>query len=92
MKAPDKITISKYNIADDGDVVFAWVDNSPECEPMNHPVEYVRADAFIKKIENYLNFHLYGWISVTNPYQRSYPYIIPKKDFIDDLKNYMKGK
>ena len=49
MKAPDKITISKYNISDDGDVVFAWVTKSPDCEPMNHPVEYVRADAFIEK-------------------------------------------
>ena len=49
MRAPDKITISKYNITDDGDVVFAWLTNSPDCEPMNHPVEYVRTDAFIEK-------------------------------------------
>lgn len=49
MDAPDKITISKYNITDDGYVVFALLTNSPDCEPMNHPVEYVRADAFIEK-------------------------------------------
>ena len=54
MRAPDKITISKYNITDDGDVVFAWLTNSPDCEPMNHPVEYVRTDAFIEKAAEFL--------------------------------------
>ena len=55
MKAPDKITISKYNITDDGDVVFAWLTNSPDCEPRNHPVEYVRTDAFIEKAAEWLS-------------------------------------
>lgn len=48
-------------------------------------------DTFIEKIENYLNSQLYDWVSITNPDQRSHPNVIPKKDFIDGFKNYMKG-
>jgi len=78
MEAPDKITIHKYNITKDGNVVFAWVDNSPECEPMNHPVEYVRADSFIRKACKYLN-------------RNCRRFILTEKD-IEDFKNYMKGE
>ena len=49
-------------------------------------------DVFIKKVENYLNSQLYDWVSVTNPDQMSCANIIPKKDFIEDFKNYMKGE
>ena len=49
MEAPDKIKIGKYNLTSDGDVVFGWVTNDPDCEAMQHDIEYIRADAFIKK-------------------------------------------
>lgn len=88
MKAPDKITISKYNIADDGDVVFAWVDNSPECEPMNHPVEYIRADAFIKKACSGIEKLLSGYIIRNFHFRDSYDI----DRLIEDFKNYMKGE
>ena len=55
-------------------------------------IEYTRTDAFIEKVENYLNSKLYDWVSITNPDQRSYANVIPKKDFIEDFKNYMKGE
>lgn len=53
-------------------------------------IEYTRTDSFIKKAEDYLNSKLYDWVSITNPDQRSYANVIPKKDFIEDFKNYMK--
>lgn len=88
MKAPDKITISKYNIADDGDVVFAWVDNSPECEAMRHPVEYVRVDAFIEKACSGIEKLLSGYIIRNFHFGDSYDI----DRLIEDFKNYMKGE
>ena len=44
MEAPDKIKIGKYNITSDGNVVFGWVTNEPDCEAMQHDIEYIRAD------------------------------------------------
>jgi hypothetical protein len=81
MEAPEKI----------------WINPTLDLPKLNgvldkDSVEYIRADAFIEKVEDYLNSQLYDWVSVINPDQKSYPYIIPKKDFIDDFKNYMKGK
>jgi hypothetical protein len=80
MEAPEKIYLNQ----DDG---LIW-----HCRSYKDDIEYIRTDAFIEKVEDYLNSQLYDWVSVINPDQKSYPYIIPKKDFIDDFKNYMKGK
>lgn len=55
-------------------------------------IEYTRTDAFIEKLESYLNSQLYDWVSITNPDQRSCANVIPKKDFIEDFRNYMKGE
>ena len=46
-------------------------------------IEYIRTDAFIEKVEKYLQEHLidYWSQSVTN-----------ESKFIEDLKNYMKGE
>ena len=44
MEAPDKIKIGKYNITSDGNVVFGWVTNEPDCEAMQHDIEYIRAE------------------------------------------------
>ena len=49
-------------------------------------------DAFNEKAEDYLNSLLYDWVYITNPDQMSCANIIPKKDFIEDFKNYMKGE
>ena len=82
MKAPDRITLSKYNITKDGDVVFAWLTNSPDCEPMIHPVEYVRADTFIEKAQDFFrqSHHLFG-LDGNELYH-----------FIEDFRKYMKGE
>lgn len=87
MKAPDKITIHKYNITDDGNVVFAWLSKSPDCEPMNHPVEYVRADTFIDKACAWLkeNYKDYIIVDINNKYEGV------DGLFIEDFTKYMKG-
>jgi hypothetical protein len=84
MKTPEKIYIDDFG----SELSFDW--HKDHCYEKD--IEYIRTDAFIEKVEDYLNSQLYNWVSVINPDQKSYPYIIPKKDFIDDFKNYMKGK
>ena len=53
MEAPEKIKIGKYNITSDGDVVFWWVTNEPDCEAMQHDIEYIRKDVLLE----WLTFH-----------------------------------
>lgn len=55
-------------------------------------IEYIRKDAFIEKAVDYLNSQLYDWVSITNPNQRSCANVIPKRDFIEDFRKYMKGE
>lgn len=55
-------------------------------------VEYSRTDAFIKKVENYLNSKLYDWVRIEHPNPSVSPELIIKQDFIEDFKNYMKGE
>ena len=49
-------------------------------------------DAFNEKAEDYLNSLLYDWVYITNPDQMSCANIIPKKDFIENFRNYIKGE
>jgi hypothetical protein len=77
MEAPDKIKIGKHNITSDGDVVFGWVTNNPDCEAMQHDIEYVRADVFIEKAIKYIANH----------------FLVPGMDNeIEDFVNYIKGE
>lgn len=59
MEAPEKIMIGKSNITSDGDVVFSWVTYEPDCEAMQHNIEYIRADAFIKKACEWISDNCY---------------------------------
>lgn len=88
MDAPEKITISKYNITDDGDVVFAWLTNSPDCEPMNHPVEYVRADVFTEKAVSWLKENADHYVG--HYLNDGDTYI--DESFIEEFRKYMKGE
>ena len=91
MKAPETIYLATTDEVQNLDNSFIGIaHNNPD--DIIEPIEYVRKDAFIEKIENYLNSKLYDWVRVTNPDQRSHPNVIPKKDFIEDIKNYMKGE
>ena len=82
MKAPEKIQIGKYNITSDGDVVFGWVTNEPDCEAIQHDIEYTRTDAFIEKACEYLSYHL-----DTSKIDVDY-----KFEFIEEFRKYMKGE
>ena len=86
MEAPEKI----YIHPDIGGREFLrpWLHRPAN----NESIEYTRTDAFVDKIENYLNSQLYDWVSITNPDQRSHPNVIPKKDFIENFRKYMKGE
>ena len=46
-------------------------------------VEYTRTDAFIEKVEKYLQEHLIDYWSQS---------VTDESKFIEDLKNYMKGE
>ena len=88
-EAPEKIYVVDATFPD-----YVYFDGSPINTKKidDHDIEYTRTDAFIDKIENYLNSKLYDWVSITNLDQRSYANVIPKKDFIEDFINYMKGE
>ena len=83
MEAPEKI----YLVNDDLNIKREWYKTK---QVGFETTEYTRTDAFIDEAENYLNSQLYDWVNITNPDQRSCANIIPKKDFIEDFRNYMK--
>lgn len=53
-------------------------------------IEYIRKDAFIEKVANYLNYILYDRVEIKNP-GSIIPSLCAKGEFIEDFKNYMKG-
>jgi hypothetical protein len=79
MEAPEKIKIGKHNITSDGDVVFGWVTNNPDCEAMQHDIEYIRTDVFTNKAA--------VWFA--NRYQVNGSYLCA--DDTDDFEKYMKA-
>ena len=89
MEAPEKIYLQQNTTTD---CYEEWCPEWFEARAKDTDIEYIRTDAFIEKIENYLNSQLYDWVSITNPDQMSHPNVIPKKDFIEDFKDYMKGE
>ena len=90
MKAPEKIKIGKYNITSDGDVLFAWVTNEPDCEAMQHDIEYIRADAFIEKACEWLKENKDKYLYNTGGKYEYIPTCSGK--MIDDFRKYMKGE
>lgn len=89
MEAPEKIKIGKHNITSDGDVVFGWVTNEPDCEAMQHDIEYIRTDAFIEKALEYIENNIYNHYDGDNEYGVCGGFI-KKEEFIDGFKNFMK--
>lgn len=85
VKAPEKIYLYE-NIF--GRAADYWLREKSS----NTDIEYIRKDAFIEKAVDYLNSQLYDWVSITNPNQRSCANVIPKRDFIEDFRKYMKGE
>ena len=87
MKAPDKIKIGKYNITSDGDVVFGWVTNEPDCEAMQHDIEYTRTDAFIEKACEWLKNSTYGYLT-----EKWGEIELDRETLSVDFAKYMKGE
>lgn len=54
-------------------------------------IEYIRKDAFIENVANYLNYTLYDRVEIKNP-GKIIPSLCAKGEFIEDFKNYMKGE
>lgn len=77
MKAPDNIYVHEANAHE-------------LTEELPHHIEYVRADAFIEKAEEYLNEHFDCTSESDCGYVISGKYS-SMEDFIEDFKNYMKG-
>ena len=92
-KAPDKIYIQRFDINEekakfDKSILFfddIWTE---EPEPVLENIEYTRTDAFIEKATEWLkkNADSYTWY---NEMEGESGMI---DEFIDDFKNYMKGK
>lgn len=57
----------------------------------DNDVEYIRKDSFIEKVANYLNYTLYDRVEIVNP-GTIIPSLCAKGEFIEDLKNYVKGE
>jgi len=97
MKAPEKIKIGKYNITSDGDVIFGWVTNTPDCEAIQHDVEYIRADAFINKASQWINNNLakYSELTDEDEYGNKLNETVMNVFYgqaVKDFKAYMKGE
>ena len=54
-------------------------------------IEYIRKDAFIDKVANYLNYILYDRVEIKNP-GKIIPSLCTKGEFIENFKNYIKGE
>ena len=89
MEAPKKIKIGKHNITSDSDVVFGWVTNEPDCEAMQHDIEYTRTDAFIEKALSWLKNHYRDYMY--NPTGKRLEAFFGI-DMCNDFENYIKGE
>lgn len=56
----------------------------------NGSIEYIRTDAFIKKVINFLNYKLDD-IVATQVSGTIIPHHVAKQELIEDLKKYMEG-
>lgn len=53
-------------------------------------IEYIRKDAFINKVTNYLSYMLYDRVEIKKP-GKIIPSSFAKSKFIEDFKKYLEG-
>ena len=53
-------------------------------------IEYIRTDAFIERVINFLNYKLDDVVAIRVP-GTIIPHHVAKQELIEDLKKYMKG-
>lgn len=85
MEAPEKIYLEK--IYPDNGVL----PNGLNYNQSPNDIEYIRTDAFINKVANYLNNILYDRVEINKP-GTIIPSLCTKGEFIEDFRNYIKGK
>ena len=87
--APEKIYLQVCGDCNDNDCENCkfddFEDNITWCKDRIFPkdIEYTRTDAFVVKVEKYLQEHLIDYWSQS---------VTDESKFIEDLKNYMKGE
>ena len=60
-------------------------------EPVKDSVEYIRADTFIEKVINFLNYKLDDVVA-TRVIGTIIPHHVAKQELIEDFKNYITEK
>lgn len=81
MKAPEKI----YIVNDDLNIKREWYKTK---QVGFDTTEYTRTDAFMKKVENFLEMLGYGFTITDNITHANYD----KEQLIDDFRKYMEGE
>lgn len=82
MEIPEKIYLTT-----DGDNSFVFTQKRSD----NKGIEYVRKDAFIEKVINFLNYKLDDVVATRVP-DTIIPHHVAKQELIEDFVKFMKGK
>ena len=85
MEAPEKLYLFENPIDDTPD--YRWL-SKKSCDD---DIEYVRKDAFIKKVINFLDYKLDDVVA-TRVYGTIIPRHVAKQELFEDLEKYMKGE
>lgn len=86
MEAPEKIFICKYG----SEFSYEWHSES-EFEAKDHnDIEYIRKDAFIRKVHELLARMI--WEVTYEDLEGNSTEHTDKMEFIEDVKNYLKGE
>ena len=84
MEAPEKIFICNYG----SELSYEWHSESEFEAKAYNDIEYTRTDAFIKKVENFLEMLGDGFTITDNITHTNYD----KEQLVEDFRNYIKGE
>lgn len=92
---PDKIYLNLGDLTEEECNELDFKDLSEvtwsEDDVQGRNVEYVREDAFIEKVINFLNYKLDGVVA-TRVFGTIIPHHVTKQELIEDFRNHMKGE
>ena len=83
MKAPEKLYVDTEDKLSDS-ILYGFTEKRKDDD-----IEYIRKDAFIEKVANYLNYILYDRVEIKN-LGKIIPSLCAKGEFIEDFKRYLK--
>lgn len=87
MEAPEKIYMRPI-LTEDGESIMRRCMFQKDEE---NTIEYVRKEAFIEKVINFLNYKLYDVVATRVP-GTIRPHHVAKQELIEDLVKFMKGE